>query len=50
MADNQSILLGNGLDLYQSYLPLFFPRGAQESGVGPHNALLQIYFEMGLSA
>jgi O-antigen ligase len=48
MADNPSILLGNGLDLYQSYLPLFFPRGAKESGVGPHNALLQIYFEMGL--
>ncbi len=45
MADNPSILLGHGLDLYQSYLPLFFPRG---TGVPPHNTLLQIYFEMGL--
>jgi len=48
MADNPSILLGYGLDLYQSYLPLFFPRGTHESGVGLHNTFLQIYFEMGL--
>jgi O-antigen ligase len=48
MADNPSTLLGHGLDLYESYLPLFFPRGTHEPGVGPHNTLLQIYFEMGL--
>jgi O-antigen ligase len=48
MANNPSILFGHGLDLYESYLPLFFPRGTHETGVGAHNALLQIYFEMGL--
>src|SRR6266851_2185989 len=48
MADNPSILLGHGLDLFQSYLPLFFPGGAQEGSAALHNTFLQIYFEMGL--
>jgi len=47
MHGNPNLWLGNGLDLYQSYLPQFFERGAYQSGVGPHNALLQIFFEMG---
>ena len=50
MADNPAILLGHGLDLYQSYVPLFFPRGSNVSGVGAHNTLLQLYFETGLFA
>jgi O-antigen ligase len=33
MGDNPSILLGYGLDLYQSYVPLFFP-GMHRTGVG----------------
>lgn len=48
MRDNPSILLGHGLDLYASYVPLFFSRGEDQSGVGAHNTFLQIYFEMGL--
>lgn len=47
MAANPSGLLGYGLGSYQSYVPLFFARGEGQSGVGPHNAFLQIYFEMG---
>jgi len=47
MADNPPGLLGHGLDLYQSYLPQFFSRGAYQEGIGAHNTLLQIYFEMG---
>lgn len=47
MAANPSGLLGYGLGSYESYVPLFFARGEGQSGVGPHNAFLQIYFEMG---
>ncbi len=42
------LLFTYGLDLFQSYLPLFFPQGTHESGVGVHNTFLQLYFEMGL--
>jgi O-antigen ligase len=47
MADNPARVFGNGLDLYQSYVPQFFELGAYQAGVGPHNTFLQIYFEMG---
>jgi O-antigen ligase len=47
LADNPSGLAGYGLAAYQSYVPLFFPRGEGQEGIGPHNAFLQIYFEMG---
>lgn len=46
---NPSGILGYGLGSYQSYVPLFFPRGEGQLGVGPHNAFLQIYFEMGIA-
>jgi O-antigen ligase len=48
LRQNPSLLFGHGLDLYISYVPLFFSRGANPEGVGAHNAALQIYFEMGL--
>ncbi len=48
LRQNPSLLFGHGLDLYVSYVPLFFSRGANPEGVGAHNAALQIYFEMGL--
>jgi O-antigen ligase len=48
LRQNPSLLFGHGLDLYVSYVPLFFSRGASPEGVGAHNAALQIYFEMGL--
>ncbi len=47
MSDNPSLLLGYGLNLYKSYLPLFLPSGTDEP-IGAHNTFLQIYFEMGL--
>lgn len=47
MHENPHLLLGNGLDLFQSFAPLFFTPGGP-SGVMAHNALLQIYFEMGV--
>lgn len=49
LASNPPGLFGYGLDSYQSYVPLFFSRGEGQTGVGPHNAFLQIYFEMGLA-
>jgi putative inorganic carbon (HCO3(-)) transporter len=48
LAANPPGLLGYGLGAYQSYVPLFFPRGEGQAGVGPHNAFLQIYFETGI--
>src|SRR5262249_4791902 len=39
------LVLGYGLGSFEHYQPLFFPRGG---GVGAHNALLQIFFEMGI--
>jgi O-antigen ligase len=47
MRQNPQLLLGNGLDLFESLTPLFFTPGGPE-GVMPHNAFLQIYFEMGI--
>jgi O-antigen ligase len=47
MRENPQLLLGNGLDLFESLTPLFFASGGPE-GVMPHNAFLQIYFEMGI--
>jgi O-antigen ligase len=49
MAANPPGIFGHGLDSYQSYVPLFFWRGEGQTGVGPHNAFLQIYFEMGVA-
>jgi len=49
LAVNPSGLFGYGLGSYQSYFPLFFPRGDGQEGIGPHNAVLQIYFEMGIA-
>jgi O-antigen ligase len=49
LRQNPALVFGHGLDLYVSYVPLFFSRGANPEGVGAHNAALQIYFEMGLT-
>jgi O-antigen ligase len=49
MTANPPGIFGHGLDAYQSYVPLFFWRGEGQEGVGPHNAFLQIYFEMGVA-
>ena len=49
MADNPASIFGNGLDLFKTYVPAFFAQGADQPGVGPHNAFLQIYFEMGIA-
>jgi O-antigen ligase len=48
MAANPPGLLGYGLGSYKSYVPLFFSRSEEGIAVGAHNALLQIYFEMGI--
>ena len=51
MAENPSLLLGNGLNSFVRYVPAFFPyvrEANDEVGVGPHNVFLQIYFEMGV--
>jgi O-antigen ligase len=48
LATNPSGVFGYGLSAYQSYVPMFFSRGAGQVGTGPHNAFLQIYFEMGV--
>jgi O-antigen ligase len=52
IAANPSGVFGYGLSAYQSYVPIFFPRGASPGAgqlvIGPHNAFLQIYFEMGV--
>jgi O-antigen ligase len=40
-------IFGHGLGSYVSYVPEFFWRGEGQAGVGPHNAFLQIRFEMG---
>jgi O-antigen ligase len=47
MGQNPQLLLGNGLDLFQSFTPLFFTPGGK-AGVMAHNSFLQIYFEMGI--
>ena len=47
MAANPSVWLGNGLEMFQAMDPVFFPR-ISGTGVGAHNAFLQIYFEMGV--
>jgi len=49
LANNPPGFFGYGLGSFQSYLPLFFSRGKGLNGVGPHNAFLQIYFEMGIA-
>lgn len=49
MAANPPGIFGHGLDAYQSYVPMFFARGEGQAGIGPHNAFLQIYFEMGVA-
>ncbi|MHC2439857.1 O-antigen ligase family protein [Bradyrhizobium sp. USDA 4451] len=49
LASNPPGLFGYGLGSYQSYFPLFFARGDGQEGIGPHNAFLQIYFEMGIA-
>jgi len=36
LAANPPGVTGYGLDSYQSYVPLFFPRGEGQTGVGPH--------------
>jgi O-antigen ligase len=43
---SEYLVLGYGLGSFEYYAPLFFPRA--EHGVGAHNALLQIFFEMGI--
>ena len=49
MHANPSLIFGNGLDSYASLAPLFFQKADQAGGgIGAHNTLLQIYFEMGL--
>lgn len=48
LATNPSGVFGYGLSSYQSYVPMFFSRGGGQAGIGPHNAFLQIYFEMGV--
>ena len=35
--------------IFQSYVPMFFWRGERQVGADPHNALLQIYFKMGVA-
>jgi O-antigen ligase len=42
-------LLGYGIGSFQFYAPLFFSRLDAQAGIGLHNALLQTYFEMGIS-
>lgn len=42
---SEYLVLGYGLGSFEHYQPLFFPRAV---GVGAHNALLQIFFEMGI--
>src|SRR5215813_1494289 len=41
---SEYLVLGYGVGSFEYYVPLFFPRGG---GTGAHNALLQIFFEMG---
>jgi O-antigen ligase len=49
LAANPSGVFGYGLSAYQSYVPTFFSRGGTgQVAIGPHNAFLQIYFEMGV--
>jgi O-antigen ligase len=49
MGANPPGIFGHGLDSYRSYVPVFFWRGEGQTGVGAHNAFLQIYFEMGVA-
>jgi len=46
--DNPSLLLGYGLASFRHYLPEFFFSEATKGGNDPHNAYLQIFFEMGI--
>lgn len=48
LATNPPNLLGHGLGGYESYVPLFFRAGEEQAAIGLHNAILQIYFEMGV--
>jgi O-antigen ligase len=48
MAANPPGIFGHGLNVYPSYVPLFFWRGEGQEDFGTHNAFLQIYFEMGV--
>jgi O-antigen ligase len=43
---SEYLVLGYGLGSFEHYEPLFFPRAVDR--VGAHNALLQIFFEMGI--
>lgn len=47
LEENPPGLLGHGLDHYIQYVPLFFERGSRPTGIGTHNAILQIWFEAG---
>jgi len=40
-----SLLLGYGLGSFEYYSPVFFPR--MRDGIAAHNAILQVFFEMG---
>ena len=48
LMENRSeyLVLGYGFGSFEYYQPLFFPRAVEP--VGAHNALLQIFFEMGI--
>jgi O-antigen ligase len=48
LMENRSeyLVLGYGFGSFEYYQPLFFPRAVDP--VGAHNALLQIFFEMGI--
>src|SRR5215471_6807296 len=43
---SEYLVLGYGLGSFEHYEPLFFPRAVDKFGA--HNALLQIFFEMGI--
>ena len=43
---SEYLVLGYGIGSFEYYQPLFFPRAVDR--VGAHNALLQIFFEMGI--
>lgn len=49
MAANPAMILGHGLGTFESYTPVFFGASPDDAGVGAHNAILEIYFEMGLA-
>lgn len=49
MTANPPGIFGHGLGGYQSYVPIFFRHTVGEAAIATHNALLQIYFEMGIA-